>query len=77
MRKLRHTIERQASTLNDDTEHLQSCFLWLRKMDKVSKAQHAGKGLDGKPPHPNIAAAVPADALEVTPPREAAGQRCQ
>ena len=39
-------------------------------MDKVSKAQHAGKGFDGKPP-------VPADALEVTPPREAAAHKAR
>ena len=51
MRKLRHTIERQASTLNDDTEHLQSCFLWLKQLESASRAAHptseggaAGKG---------------------------------
>lgn len=47
MRKLRHTIERQASTLNDDTEHLQSCFLWLRQLDAAARAHAATSGAKG------------------------------
>ena len=46
MRKLRHTIERQASTLNDDTEHVQSCFLWLRQLEAAARAHAAAATAD-------------------------------
>jgi hypothetical protein len=49
MRKLRHTLERQASTLNDDTEHLQSCFLWMRQLEAAAKAHVANAAAAGKP----------------------------
>ena len=48
MRKLRHTLERQASTLNDDTEHLQSCFLWMRQLEAAAKAHVANAAATGK-----------------------------
>ena len=37
----------QASTLNDDTEHLQSCFLWLKQLENAAKSHAASKALGG------------------------------